>query len=206
MDISKNLNIVNRLTLIRLIFLPILFSFLCVLLLRFDVFFLNVLLAVIFLVFTFTDKLNDYLFKNLLEDFAPDRRLNPLSDKLFVFGALMGVLAAGKLSFVWALLFVGRDIFVLGLKVIKAGYDGGFPSLFVSKVKRILLWIALTLVILNPGDDVFDISSSTWNFLEFVFLLAALITSLYSAYCYYLILIKEMNEQITKEIEVDIDL
>ncbi|HXW86099.1 MAG TPA: CDP-diacylglycerol--glycerol-3-phosphate 3-phosphatidyltransferase [Candidatus Bathyarchaeia archaeon] len=149
----------NVVTLVRLIGSPILLPLLFVYLLPLNIFFLNLVLAALFLVLSSTDFLDGYLARKYDQVTSLGRMLDPIADKFLVYAALVALLAAGKLSFLWVIVLMGREFFVMGLRQVALEYQCSIPVSFWSKIKTVLQVVSLTVVILNP----YAYEASMWS-------------------------------------------
>ncbi|MGO9387806.1 MAG: CDP-diacylglycerol--glycerol-3-phosphate 3-phosphatidyltransferase [Methanobacterium sp.] len=181
----SSLNTPTALTLIRLIFSPLFLPILLVYLIPFNSLFINLLLALCFILLSLTDFFDGYLARKYDQVTALGKALDPLADKFLLFSTLIALVAVQKLFFYIAILFIGREFFVMGLRMLalERGFD--IPVSWFGKLKTVAQTIYITLVII---DGSLLIGKSI--FIEYLFLIISLFLSLYSAYLYYRSFIK----------------
>ena len=164
------MNIANKLTLLRIILIPIMIGLL-----------LNkmmLLALVVFAVASFTDFLDGYLARklDLITNFG--KFMDPLADKLLVVSALICFVELGKISSWVVIIIISRELIVSIFRaiaaaegiVISAGWWGksktisqmimiivilmnNFPfSMLSIPMDTILIWIATILTIISGYD------------------------------------------------------
>ena len=202
----------------RLILSPLVLPFLLVYLLPANYFAVNVLLAVLFILFSLTDFFDGYLARRYKQVTSLGALLDPIADKILICSVLIALVAAQKLFFYWAILLIAREIFVMGLRNIAATRGIMLSVSTWGKAKTVSQMVFLSCVIANPYQykAVFSYFSSyftsqaqsslassylggsylAWHGTQFVFLCITLGLSVHSAYCYamlYVDLIKQKN-------------
>jgi len=174
------------LTLARLIISPLILPLLLVRLLPFNVFWINGVLALIFVLFGLTDFLDGYLARKLKQESRLGGSLDHIADKFLVYSTLVALLAIGKIYYYWVVILIGRDFFMMGLRQL--ALESGFVvsvSLF-GKLKTAVQMALLAVLIANPYQMLEISGAPFWNGLELVLLVATLMMSVISAYVYYL--------------------
>lgn len=146
--------------------------------------YINCLLAGLFLALSITDFLDGYLARLYQQETELGRILDPLADKFLVYCTLVMLVYAHKLHFFWALIFIGREFFVMGLREIALTYNSKLTVITSAKLKTVLQVLAFAFVLLNPYQDQYTGSAFWWNSIEFLLLSVALALSLSSAYWY----------------------
>src|SRR5689334_9928165 len=73
------------------------------------------LAAVLFVMFSFTDWLDGYWARIYKCESAMGQFMDPIADKILVLGALVPLLAMGRVDVWMVFLFLSRDIFIGGL-------------------------------------------------------------------------------------------
>ena len=180
------------LTLIRLISSPLVLPFLFVYLLPLNIFFINIALAGLFLCLSATDFFDGYLARHYNQETALGRLLDPIADKFLIYTTLISLVAAGKLYFYWAIIFIGREFFVMGLREISLAHNFSLAVSGNAKLKTAFQVAALTWVIVNPLQQE-GLYALWWNGIEWLLLSSALFFSLLSAVAYYRIFIKNIR-------------
>ncbi|MBN1549689.1 CDP-diacylglycerol--glycerol-3-phosphate 3-phosphatidyltransferase [Candidatus Babeliales bacterium] len=180
------------LTLIRMLVSPFLLPFLFVYLAPLNVFWINILLALIFVLLSVTDLLDGYVARRLGAESDIGKILDPIADKVLLYSALIALLAANKIYFVWVLIMVIRELFVTGIRQVASEQGIAIPVSFIGKLKTFFQMIYVTIVILNPNKHMLWYISG-WNQLELLALICALTLSLWSASRYYRHFIRDLG-------------
>ena len=194
----KKINFPNILTLLRLVLSPLFLPILLVYLLPLNSFLINLSLAFLFLLFGITDFFDGFLARKYSQETKIGRILDPIADKFLVFSTLIALLAANKIYFYWAILLIGREIFLMGLRIFSLEHGIDIRVFFLGKLKTFSQIGYIIVVILNPHKDKF-ITALSWDLLEYLLLGVTLFLSLYSAYLYYRSFLNEYNKE--KQIE-----
>jgi len=187
---KNSLNFPNFLTLSRLILSPLVLPILLFYCLPLHFVYVNYFLALLFVLFSLTDFFDGYLARKYKQETSLGSILDPMADKFLFYSVFIALVASGKIFFYWAIIFIGREFFIMGLRII--ALEKGF-SISVSawgKLKTIAQTIYVTLVIGNPFY-VQDCPLSLLNHLETVMLIISLFLSLWSAYRYYKMFVQE---------------
>ncbi len=186
MNMSKVLNIPNILTLSRLVLSPILLPFLIVYVLTYNIVGVNFFLAFLFVLFSLTDFFDGYFARRYKLETQIGTLLDPIADKFLVYSVLVALLAAGKIYFYWVVILIGREFFMMGLRLIAQEQSITVSVSWLGKIKTALQMIVLTLIIANPYQHLsFRGTGLWWNGVELLLLLATIGMSVYSAYRYY---------------------
>jgi len=109
------MNLPNTLTLGRIILVPV---FLLAFLTRLP--YGHLISAAIFIIAAVTDGVDGYLARRNKEVTNLGKFLDPLADKLLVSAALIALVELGQLSTWFAMLLIGREMAVTGLRAIAA--------------------------------------------------------------------------------------
>lgn len=181
----KNLNIPIILTLIRLIFSPLLLPLLLVYLLPLNIFLLNFGLAILFICFGLTDFFDGYLARKYKQETILGKMLDPIADKFLLFSVLIALLAADKIFFYWVIVLIGREFFVMGLRILALENNFAITVSFFGKIKTTLQTVCFAWIILNPYQKLEIQGAFWWNSLENLFIFSAISLSLASAWFYY---------------------
>lgn len=173
------------LTFVRLVISPIVLPFLLVYLLPLDIYVINLTLAGIFLFFGLTDFFDGYLARRYGQETDLGRILDPIADKFLVYSTLIALLAAHKIFFVVPLFIIGRELFVMGLRLVALERGMSISVSFTGKLKTVVQMAYLACVIANPYN-IYAVSYSRINQLELLLLLGTIGLTLWSAYTYYM--------------------
>ncbi|MGI6148352.1 MAG: CDP-diacylglycerol--glycerol-3-phosphate 3-phosphatidyltransferase [Firmicutes bacterium] len=145
------MNLANWLTLFRLLLVPI-FTFAVLL----DVPGGPYIGAVVFTIASITDGLDGYIARARKEVTRFGKLMDPIADKLLITAALLCLVQLGKVTAWPALLIIGREFAVSGLRMIAAS-DGIIISASkwgkVKTVSQIIMVLALLLQ--RPWADLF---------------------------------------------------
>lgn len=134
--------------------------------------------AALFAVAAATDFLDGYLARRWHRTSELGVFLDTTADKLLVSGALIALVAAGRASPWAALVIVGREIAVLGLK--SAAAVGGtvvYPSIW-GKLKFNVQFVAITLAMLRYHHRIGPMYLDQWA------MTAAVVVTVLSAWSY----------------------
>lgn len=146
------LNLPNKLTLIRCVLVPV---FLAVLLLPENLFVACIGSTVLFALASITDALDGNIARkyNLITDFG--KFMDPLADKLLVFGALLGILCRFdniRPAFVWcAFIVIFRELAVTSMRLVVSGASGKvIAAKTIGKIKTVTQIAAVILILMEP--------------------------------------------------------
>lgn len=172
------------LTVTRLVLSPLLLPFLFSYFLPYNLWYVNGLLSLIFLLLGSTDFFDGYFARRyqLTNEFG--KLLDPLADKFLLFSALLGLLAAQKIHVFWVVLLLGRELYIMGLREFAALRKKFVSVSWGGKIKTALQIIAIFIIILNPYTEL-SLLASRWNQLQFLFLSLATAVSFLSAFLYH---------------------
>lgn len=170
-------------TLGKLLLSPLLLPFFLVYLLPVHSLILNIVLAALFVVLSLTDLVEAYCARRYGNVVVQGKYLDPLADTLLYCSTLIALLAAHKLFFYWVIILVGRELFVLGLRLVAGERNIKVPVSWFMKLKTIVQLVFVTFVILNPYQACG--LSHTWNLVEYTLLLVMLGISVLSAKFYF---------------------
>ncbi len=138
------MNIANKLTILRIILIPIFMIFLV-----FDIEYGQFIAAAIFVVASITDYLDGYLARtmNLVTKFG--KFIDPLADKLLVSTAFITLTEMGKIPSWIAVLIIAREFVITGLRVLAASEGITIAASWWGKLKTISQMIAITLLLID---------------------------------------------------------
>src|ERR1700750_3463607 len=106
------------LTYSRLIAAPLSLPFLFVYLLPMNIFWLNCILGLLFFLFGLTDFFDGYLARKLGQVSQYGALLDHVADKFLLYSTLVALVAAYKLYFFWAIIWIGREFFVMTMRQV----------------------------------------------------------------------------------------
>ena len=147
------MNFPNLLTLLRIFFVPLLVAALVQESLRFTVFGVTVtnefLALAIFLAAAATDLLDGYLARRWGQITTVGTLLDPIADKLLISAALISLVQVRVLPAWMAILVIGREFAVTGLRSIAAAAGYTIQASDLGKTKMVSQVIAVALLLLG---------------------------------------------------------
>ena len=182
------MNLPNKLTVLRVILVPVFMLFLCVPLGLSDTL-VRVIAAVLFALTSLTDMLDGKIARkyNMITDFG--KLMDPLADKFLVFGALLGILvycADLRPIFVWAAAIVMlRELAVTSLRLLAASQSGAvIAAAWLGKVKTVTQVVCILCVILEPVILPFPLFTQ-YHLLSYVTIAAMIVMTIWSGVEYF---------------------
>ncbi len=192
------INTPTLLTLLRLVFSPLVLPILLVYVLPYNSVWLNILLGVVFIFLCLTDFFDGYLARKYNQETMAGRILDPLADKFLTYSALIGLLAAGKIYFYWVIILIGREFFVMGIRHIALEHNFSVQVSKLSKIKTAVQMMMITVIIINPYQQLGGLEIR-WNGIEFGLIIVTTILSLITAQQYYDSFFVQLKEKIKTE-------
>ena len=143
------LNVPNLVTLSRIILIPLLIGIYYLPWLSAET--QNVAATGIFIFAGITDWLDGYLARRLNQISAFGAFLDPVADKLIVVGALIALLALGRVDMLVALIIIGREIAISALRewMAKVGQAKSVAVAFIGKLKTVSQMVAIPLLLFH---------------------------------------------------------
>ena len=180
------LNLPNSITLARLVLIPFFMFFMFVPVLSDTA--TRLLVAAIFGVTAFTDFLDGYLARklNLVTDFG--KFLDPVVDKLMIFGAFFGILVMYRENTMFmqvfacaAFIVVLRETAVTSLRMIASNKtEVVIAANFLGKVKTVLQIVCVLVILL---EEIVIIDATGW--LSYAFIIIMTIMTIISGLSYF---------------------
>ena len=190
------MNLPNKLTVLRVILVPVFMLFLCVPMGLSDTL-VRVIAAVLFALTSLTDMLDGKIARkyNLVTDFG--KLMDPLADKFLVFGAMLGILvycADLRPIFVWAAAIVMlRELAVTSLRLLAASQSGAvIAAAWLGKVKTVTQVVCILCVILEPVILPFPLFTQ-YHLLSYVTIAAMIVMTIWSGVEYFTAYGKNIN-------------
>jgi len=165
----------NRITLLRFLLAPILVTLLLT-----PGLYHGPLAALVIAVASLTDWLDGHLARRWSAESNLGRLLDPIADKLILVSALVPLVADYVVPAWMAVLLIGREVAVTGLRGVGARRGFVIRSSPVGKYKTALQMVALILLILDLRWGIVN-----FHFLGMMTLWAALVLSLASGLIYF---------------------
>jgi CDP-diacylglycerol---glycerol-3-phosphate 3-phosphatidyltransferase len=147
------MNIPNALTILRIFFVPLLVAALVQERVGFDVSGVHVthewLALAIFLAAAFTDLLDGYLARRWSQVTTIGTLLDPIADKLLVSAALISLVQVRAMPGYMAVLIIGREFAVSGLRSIAAVEGYTIKASDLGKTKMLSQVVAISVLLLS---------------------------------------------------------
>ena len=140
----KNMNWANRVTLIRIAFIPVVTVALLVNLYDWSPWFA----AALFIIIAATDALDGYLARSRNEVTTFGKFLDPIADKLLVTAALVALVELGTLPAWIAIVIISREFIVSGLRMVAIAEGLVIAASNYGKLKTVFQMIAIVAFIL----------------------------------------------------------
>ncbi|MDD2422045.1 MAG: CDP-diacylglycerol--glycerol-3-phosphate 3-phosphatidyltransferase [Heliobacteriaceae bacterium] len=144
------MNLANKVTLLRILFVPV---FMVILLIP-ELPYREYLAAGVFILAASTDGLDGYIARSRKQITRLGTLLDPLADKLLVSAALISLVELGKISAWVAVVIIGREFAVTGLRAMVAGEGYSVAASGLGKLKTVFQIIAVVAILV---DDVLSI-------------------------------------------------
>ncbi len=138
------MNLPNRLTLARIFLIPV---FLTVVTLQVP--YGNYIAMALFLLGAGTDALDGYLARRHKMVTGWGKLMDPLADKLLVSAALISLVELQRMPGWAAMIIIGRELAVTGLRTFIAAEGTVIPASFLGKLKTVTQIIAIVALFLQ---------------------------------------------------------
>ena len=182
MEHSKKITFPTYITLIRLLGAPFLVPFFIVNYVSLNNFIINLFVAALFLFFGFTDFLDGFFARKYSQESQLGATLDHIADKFLTFSACVALVAIHKMGYFWAILLIGREFFMMGLREIALEFKMPIKVSSFGKLKTVVHIAFIAWMIANPAQMV---QNYFWNGIETILLAASLIISWASAFNYF---------------------
>ena len=138
------MNLANKLTLIRIILVPIFLIFMVS-----EIPYGTIIATGIFILASLTDKLDGYIARsrNQITNFG--KFMDPLADKLLVTAALISLVELGLIPSYAAIIIIAREFAVSGLRTIAASEGKVIAASWWGKIKTVTQIIAIVLLLIK---------------------------------------------------------
>lgn len=184
------MNLANKITISRIILIPIVMAFLLSpgslswLGIKFQ--WGAVAAGVVFILAALTDTLDGYMARSRDEITVLGQILDPLADKLLVSAALISLVSLGSLSAWVAVIIIGREFAVTGLRMAAAVRHIVIPASGWGKTKTVFQIMAITFLIIQPSIPLINVSL-VWALLvlEWMLIMVALALTVFSGLDYF---------------------
>lgn len=173
------MNIPNALTLLRIFFVPVLVALLVQekMQLQFGPWSVsNELVALgVFLAAAFTDLLDGYLARRWNQITTVGMLLDPIADKLLISASLIALVQVHRVPGWMAVLIIGREFAVSGLRSIAAAEGYMIKAGELGKSKMVAQVVAISLVLLSVDFPIYETAARVclWGAMAFALASAA---------------------------------
>ncbi len=169
------MNIANKVTILRILLIPIFMFFL----LETNNSYTKLFASIIFVVAAITDSLDGYLARSRKLVTNLGKFLDPLADKLLITAALVSLVELNRLTSWIAMIIIGREFIVTGLRMIAAAEGVVISANLWGKAKTISQIVAIVLLLMD------NYPFSIWNIpIDQIALWIAVILTIYSGFDY----------------------
>ncbi len=182
---KKSFTIPLVLTYIRLLVSPLILPLFLVYLLPYNILYINSILAILFIFFGLTDFFDGYFARRYNQVTMLGKLLDPVADKCLVYATLVSLVAVHKIFFYWAILIIGREFFVMGLRLVATESSKDVSVMLLGKIKTVVHIACLSWLILNPYQSLGYSGAFWWNGIEALLIFLSLVLSLFSGGLYY---------------------
>jgi len=152
------MNLANKLTMTRIALIPL--FMICVLI---DIPNGNIIATALFVLAAVTDFLDGYIARKRKQITNLGKLLDPLADKLLVSAGLVVLLETGDINSWIAILIIGREFLVTGLRGVAAAEGIVIAASKEAKVKTVIQIIAISLLLIEPlPTEILGFSPGIW--------------------------------------------
>lgn len=140
----------------------------------------NYAAALLFIIASSTDALDGYIARKTKQITKFGKFLDPIADKLLVSAALIALVERGDLSTWVAVIIIGREFIITGLRLVAASEGIVIAASSWGKIKTITQMVAIIAMLFKnyPIRWLFDFP------FDGVIMFLAVIATIYSAYDY----------------------
>ena len=139
------MNLANKITLSRVLMVPVFLFFLLTDLFPYKEF----IAAAIFILAASTDGLDGYFARKRKQVTNFGKFMDPLADKLLVTAALISLVGMGRLDAIIAIIIIGREFIVTGLRLLAVNEGVVIAASIWGKIKTISQIIAIVALLLD---------------------------------------------------------
>lgn len=150
------MNLANKITLARIILVPVIMLFLLV---NFEwgkitfaevtLTYSEIIATIVFIIAASTDGLDGYIARKRKMVTNLGKFLDPLADKLLITAALISLVERGSVGAWMAIIIISREFAVTGLRLIAAADGKVIAASGLGKLKTIIQIVAICAVMLN---------------------------------------------------------
>ncbi len=143
----KNMNLPNKLTILRILMIPVF----VVLLLWGPKPVCNYIAAVVFIAASLTDTLDGYIARkyNLVTVFG--KFMDPLADKLLVCSAMICLVDLGRIESWIVIIIIAREFIISGFRLIAVEKGVVIAANYWGKIKTVVQMLMVIVMVANLG-------------------------------------------------------
>lgn len=150
-------NLPNRLTIFRMIMVPLVMVFMLVDMIEggiFGITYQSMISALIFIVASLTDWFDGYIARrdNLVTNFG--KVMDPLADKLIVTAVMLCLMVSGVFPVWCAMIILARDFLITGIRVIAVAEGISVAASMWGKVKTTIQMVSMVIAILFGASEI----------------------------------------------------
>ena len=138
------MNLANKITLARIILVPVFLAILSI-----KIKYGHFLAAGVFILAASTDGLDGYFARKRNQVTKLGKFMDPLADKLLVSAALLSLVELGRISAWIAFVIIGREFAVTGLRAIAAADGVVISASKLGKLKTVTQIVAIAILMLD---------------------------------------------------------
>ncbi|HHY18416.1 MAG TPA: CDP-diacylglycerol--glycerol-3-phosphate 3-phosphatidyltransferase [Firmicutes bacterium] len=138
------MNLPNWLTFIRIFLVPVFMVFAI-----FKLPYGETIATILFVIAALTDYLDGYLARKGKMVTKLGALIDPVADKLLITGALLSLVQLNKLNALIAMVILGREFAVMGLRLVAASYGTEIKVSKLGKLKTTVQFVAVTALMLG---------------------------------------------------------
>lgn len=109
--------------------------------------------AIVFVLASTTDLLDGYIARKMEQVTSLGKLLDPIADKLLVLSALVLLVQFQRVPAFLAILLIGREMTITGLRLIAANQGLIIPAERLGKFKTFIQVVSITLLILDESHS-----------------------------------------------------
>lgn len=136
--------------------------------------------AIIFIIAASTDGIDGYIARKTKQVTKFGIFLDPVADKLLVTSALIALVQRGNITGWAAIIIIGRELMVMGLRLVAAGEGIVISASKLGKAKTIIQIVAISASLLKN----YPLSLLTDFRFDSYFMTIAVLITIYSGYDY----------------------
>lgn len=169
------MNLPNRLTLLRIFFVPLIVFFAVFPFSQYDIVFghlsvsfvtvpiVNLIMLALFALASFTDFLDGYLARKNHQVSTFGKFMDPIADKLLVNTLFILFAYQGLIPVVAVLVMIWRDVFVDGLRMLAAEKGKVVAAGYLGKLKTVVQMVTIMLILIcNLPFELYNLPVSTF--------------------------------------------